>query len=101
MIKAGESILLIFRFFIHQVGKIFELMNKFEILPGISYFMFFLGIIVISIFIKIIRFGYEDDFKNSFRNNLPGLDIGYKGKHSSEGYVPKHNKRIAKKRRRW
>ena len=36
MIKAGESILLIVRFFIQQIGKIFDILNRFEILPGVQ-----------------------------------------------------------------
>ncbi len=100
MIEAGESILLIVRFFIQQIGKIFDILNRFEILPGISYFDLMLSIFVIYILIKIIRFGYEDEIRQGIKDDFPVLNVGYKGKHTNDGYRPKHNKKLNKKRSR-
>lgn len=101
MIEAGESILLIVRFFIQQIGKIFDILNRFEILPGISYFDLMLSIFVICILIKIIRFGYEDEIRQGVKDDFPVLNVGYKGKHTNDGYRPKHNKKLNKKRSRY
>ncbi len=70
MIKAGESILLIFRFFIEQLGKVFDILSKFEILPGISYLAFLISIIIICIIIKLIRFGINIDTYSDGRGNV-------------------------------
>ena len=100
MIKAGESILLIARFFIQQLGKIFDILDNFEILPGVTYFNLMLSIFVICILIKIIRFGYKDEIRQGIKDDLPVLKVGYKGKHTNDGYRPKHNKKLNKKRSR-
>ena len=77
-----ESILLIFRFFIQQIGKVFEILNKFEILPGISYFYFLLGIIIISLLLKIVRFGidvntYDDGMGNLHQTVYKKVGFGH------------------------
>lgn len=100
MIKAGESVLLIARFFIQQLGMIFDILDNFEILPGVSYFNLMLSIFVICILIKIIRFGHKDEIRQGIKDDFPVLKAGYKGKHTNDGYRPKHNKNLNKKRSR-
>lgn len=82
MIEAGESVLLIVRFFLEQLGKVFEILNNFEILPGISYFYFLLGVMIISILVKIVRFGvdintYDDGMGNSYSNVYKKVGLGH------------------------
>lgn len=84
MIKAGESVLLIFKFFIQQLGKVFDILSKFEILPGISYLGFLISVIIICIIIKLIRFGIDIDTYSDGRGNVvQTISKNYSFGHSS------------------
>jgi len=91
----------VFIFYLETLKKLFNLLDSFEIFPGISYLSFMVAVIFISVFIKIISFGLKDDFQSILTFGIPSYknkgNSKYVGKHSSEylndNYQPRHGKK--------
>lgn len=54
---SGEAIYQVVLFYIKILGQLLNLMNSFEILPGISFLGLIITVIVIAIIFKLIRGG--------------------------------------------
>ncbi len=85
ILSTGEDFLQVYNWYIEQILKVFEVMKSFEILPGVTYYHFLLGLIFIGILLKIVKLGYDKSLLT--RDVMPE----YIGKHSGE-YLGRHTK---------
>lgn len=60
--SSGESILIIFEFYIDILRSLFDVLRSFEFLPGMSYLDFIIALVIIFILFKLIRFGVSEHY---------------------------------------
>lgn len=75
--SSGESILLLFNFFVDCFKDIYDILDGFEFLPGISYLDFLIAIAIIGLCLKLIRFGVSKS-ETYVDNELVRRGIVYK-----------------------
>jgi len=57
----GEGLSEVFAFYIQQLGKLFDTMRQIPIFEGISLFDTIIALGLITIFLRIIKFGFRHE----------------------------------------
>lgn len=83
----------VFEFYINQVIKVLAVMDSWVLVdfPRVTFLGLSITVSIICIFIKLIKFGLQDDFQRYVKFSTHNL--GYVGKHTNEGYQPRHAKK--------
>lgn len=91
-VSAGNALFKIIGFIFEVVSKIFDIMNTFEIFPGVTFLDFVFVVIILNLLISFAVQNFWSDAisaNNLFEKNEPTKEE-YVGKHE---YKPKHAKK--------